>query len=60
MTAGSKPVDRYTAHLRLEVLTKVARDMQKVRPRKPSLFDNLRTADGQPIFSLPDTAEAQR
>jgi hypothetical protein len=59
MTGDFKNVDRYTALLRLEVLSKVTREMQQGQPRKPSLFNDLKTADGRPIFSLPDVAEAQ-
>ncbi len=59
MTGEYMNVDRYTAQLQLEVLSKVSREMQQAQRRKQSLFNDLRTADGRPIFSLPDVSEAQ-
>lgn len=59
MTGEFKHVNRYSAQLRLEVLTKIAREAKQARPGKSSLFDILRTADGRPIFTLPDFGETQ-
>jgi hypothetical protein len=59
MTDDDKHAVRFSAKLHLEFLKKFTRDMQASNPRRTTQFNDLKTADGRPVFSLPETAEAQ-